>query len=95
LKFEFNQNIYKSRYLTLPISKKFSHILYFSETDSKEYEIEKIIFHETINNEILYFVKWKNCGLNKNTWEPEENLINCPDILKAYKTKRNSLKNKR
>ncbi|XP_016660899.1 chromobox protein homolog 3-like [Acyrthosiphon pisum] len=65
------------------------------DTNSKEYEIEKIIFHQQINNKILYFVKWKNCGLNGNTWEPEENLINCPKILNDYKTKNNFFKNKK
>ena len=29
-----------------------------------------------------YLIKWK--GYNEQTWEPEENLKNCPDILKNY-----------
>lgn len=57
-----------------------------------EYEVEKIINHKRIlrfnkeaNEEfyaIKYLIKW--VGYNKTTWEPEENLCNCPIILKNY-----------
>ncbi|KAL4142888.1 hypothetical protein QTP88_005281 [Uroleucon formosanum] len=69
--------------------------MYPGNSDSIEYEVEKIIIHQKIYDKILYFIKWKNCGLNENTWEPEENLVNCPDILNDYKSKNNLLKKKK
>ncbi|XP_022171166.1 chromobox protein homolog 5-like [Myzus persicae] len=65
------------------------------DENSEEYEVEKIIFHQVIGNEIVYFIQWKNCELNLNTWEPEEHLVNCSEILKEYKSKNNLFKKKR
>ncbi|XP_060838968.1 heterochromatin protein 1-like [Rhopalosiphum padi] len=53
---------------------------------SKEYEVEKIIFHEVLPDATVYLVKWKHCAEEQCTWEPEENLENCEKILLRYKT---------
>ncbi|XP_026814004.1 chromobox protein homolog 1-like [Rhopalosiphum maidis] len=53
---------------------------------SKEYEVDKIIFHEVLSHSTVYLIKWKHCGMEQCTWEPEENLEKCEKILLKYKT---------
>jgi histone-lysine N-methyltransferase SUV39H len=49
------------------------------------YEVEKIVDHrKDQNGGIQYLVKWKGWPKESNTWEPEENLTNCKQILKNY-----------
>ena len=31
-----------------------------------------------------FLVKWLGYGLEHNTWEPESNLTNCPEVLQAF-----------
>ena len=38
-------------------------------------------------NKIEYLVAWKNYDATDATWEPEGNLENAKDILRAYKRK--------
>lgn len=52
------------------------------------YEVERILDHrKDKNGEILYLVKWKGWPTENSTWEPEENLTNCKQILKNYHAK--------
>jgi len=32
-----------------------------------------------------YLVKWKGYPHSENTWEPRENLVDCPDVLQAFR----------
>lgn len=64
----------------VPISKKQKKII----QEPEEYIIEKIIeFKFELGNEMFY-IKWKGWDDSENTWEPIENLDNCPDILKEF-----------
>jgi hypothetical protein len=55
-----------------------------------EYEVERILLHRDkhpvhgwkIRREFL--VKWLSYGPEHNTWEPEANLTNCPELLSEY-----------
>ena len=55
-----------------------------------EYEVERILMHRdkhplhkwSIKREFL--VKWLGYGPEHNTWEPEANLTNCPELLSEY-----------
>lgn len=59
---------------------------------SKEYEVEKItndrkkrIYNNSKKSFSYvkeYLIKW--VGFTRKTWEPEENLSNCQDLLKEY-----------
>lgn len=49
------------------------------------YEVERIVKHKIKNGVIKYFIKWKGYGSEDNTWEPEESLIACREILDNYK----------
>ena len=56
-----------------------------------EWEIEKIVKSEIISytrkirgrnkviNELRYFVKWKGCAEDENTWEPPEGMKNAQE----------------
>ena len=55
-----------------------------------EYEVERILLHRDkhpvrgykIKREFL--IKWLGYGPEYNTWEPEANLKNCPELLSEY-----------
>ena len=49
-----------------------------------EYEVENILSHRTRQGKIQYLVKWKGYPDHENTWEVEENLENCSEILHKY-----------
>jgi hypothetical protein len=49
-----------------------------------EYEVESILSHRFTRNKVQYLVKWLGYGSEHNTWEPEDNCANCPDILREY-----------
>lgn len=50
----------------------------------EEYIIEKIIDFKYEDGNELFFIKWKGYNSYDNTWEPIENLNNCPGILREY-----------
>ncbi len=52
-----------------------------------EYEVATILQHRyrgTRNRKASYLVAWKGYGPEHNTWEPEENLKNAPEVLADY-----------
>ena len=52
-----------------------------------EYEVAAIIDHRyqgTRNPKAFYLVAWKGYGPEHNSWEPEENLKNAPEVLAEY-----------
>jgi len=55
------------------------------EEGEQEYEVERIVDHRIVQNGVYhYFVKWRGWPKECNTWEPEENLTNCREMLKNY-----------
>ncbi|XP_041980209.1 histone-lysine N-methyltransferase SUV39H2-like isoform X1 [Aricia agestis] len=52
--------------------------------DPDEFIIEKILDFKFDSGREYFFVKWQGYGEEDNTWEPVENLDNCPDILKSF-----------
>ena len=36
------------------------------------------------NNKTEFLVKWVGCGPEHNTWEPEANCANCPQVVSDY-----------
>ena len=56
--------------------------------DVLEYEVERVLCHRTrkigrsVKTEFL--IKWLGYGAEHNTWEPEVNLTNCPEVLSEY-----------
>jgi len=35
-------------------------------------------------HELRYFVKWKGCSENENTWEPPESLENAQELIEGF-----------
>lgn len=54
-----------------------------SNDNDGDYEVEDIISHKFEKKVRHFLVRWKNCGPEEDTWEPESSLA-CPDIVNAY-----------
>lgn len=52
-----------------------------------EYEVESILDHRFTNNKrehVSYLLKWLGYGQEHNSWEPETNVANCPELIGEY-----------
>jgi len=61
-----------------------------------EWEVERIVKSEIISytrkvrgrnkrmHELRYFVKWKGCSEDENTWEPPEGLENAKELIEGF-----------
>lgn len=65
-----------------PTARKQKKIKYTKEPE--EYIIEKIVDFKYEDGKELFLIKWKGYSHNDNTWEPIENLKNCPTVLKEF-----------
>lgn len=62
--------------------------------DEQIYFVEDIVGKRIFKGRIQYLVKWKDYGLEDNTWEPVENLKEACGLVELYEMKlQNSLKN--
>jgi len=53
--------------------------------EEEQYEVERIINHRRRGRTWQYLIRWKGYTPMEDSWEPEENLANAPDILKRYR----------
>jgi Chromo (CHRromatin Organisation MOdifier) domain len=53
-----------------------------------EHEVESILSHKGKGKGRSFLIKWKGYPTSENTWEPERNLKNAPELLKEYKMHR-------
>jgi hypothetical protein len=58
-----------------------------ADTDSGEYEVEKILTKRGENNHTQYLIKWKGYPMKDCSWEPTSNLKNSKRILAAFDNK--------
>lgn len=52
-----------------------------------EYEVESILDHRFTSKKrdcVAYLLKWKGYSIHYNSWEPEANVANCPELLGQY-----------
>ena len=52
-----------------------------------EYEVECILDHrfsDMKRQKLKYLIAWKGYGPEHNTWEPEANVANAPDLIGEY-----------
>lgn len=52
-----------------------------------EYEVERVIGRKNGVNGREYQVKWRGYPLSESTWEPENNLKTCKDLIQDYDRK--------
>jgi transposase InsO family protein len=50
----------------------------------EEWEVECILSHRWRGSQLHYLVSWRGFAEHENSWLPETNLSNSPDILAAY-----------
>lgn len=55
-----------------------------NKQEKDEFIIESILDYKLESGKELFFVKWKGYSHDDNTWEPIDNLDNCPLILSAF-----------
>jgi len=55
-----------------------------SESEEEIYEVEKIVRRRKKRGVWMYRVKWKGFDAKENTWEPEENLTSCKEMLENF-----------
>jgi hypothetical protein len=51
------------------------------------YEVESILEHRLwgiTNPKAYYKVAWKGYGIEHNSWDPESNVVNAPEVLADY-----------
>ncbi|XP_045613355.2 ABC transporter F family member 4-like isoform X2 [Procambarus clarkii] len=60
----------------------------------EDWQVEKILEEREKKGKKEYLIQWKDWGPKFNTWEPEENLEGCPDIVKRFKDQEKKQKNK-
>ena len=53
---------------------------HFKQEEDDEFEVEEILEQKGQN----YLVKWKGYPDSENTWEPENNLTNCQQLLRRF-----------
>jgi len=51
---------------------------------NQDYVVEKVIGKRLQKGRTLYLIQWKGYTAEDNTWEPEENVKNCQDLVKAF-----------
>ena len=49
----------------------------------EEWVVEDILDSKLINQKLRYLVKWKDFGMEHNSWEPREN-VHMPDIIADF-----------
>ena len=61
--------------------------------EETEFEVESIVDHRKILGITEFLIKWKGYPESENTWEPEDNLLNCRELLHHYRQSRMHRKN--
>jgi hypothetical protein len=59
----------------------------FEMEGALEYEVESILEHRfrgIKNPKAYYKVAWKGYGIEHNSWEPESNVVNAPEVVADY-----------
>lgn len=54
------------------------------DEDETEYEVEQILEKKIENGETMYLLHWVGYPQSESTWEPEENLTQCQNMLTAF-----------
>jgi len=44
-------------------------------------KVEKVIGRKEVGGKVKYLIHWQGYSTSHDTWEPEENLKNCKDLI--------------
>ena len=58
------------------------------DTQGALYAVNNILDSKLINGKTHYLIAWQGYGPEDNTWEPEENLTDCQELLQTFKDSR-------
>jgi hypothetical protein len=56
--------------------------------DENEWEVEQILDKKMIDKEPYYLIKWKDWPPEYNSWQPEDDLENAPELLRAFERRK-------
>ncbi|XP_023223093.1 M-phase phosphoprotein 8-like isoform X1 [Centruroides sculpturatus] len=54
------------------------------EDEKDVYEVEAITGMKELNGKMYYKVRWTGYHVKESTWEPQENLLTCMDMVETY-----------
>ncbi|ODN04520.1 Chromobox protein 3 [Orchesella cincta] len=49
-----------------------------------EYVVEKILDRRESKGQVFYLIKWQGFSDQDNTWEPYDNVSDCPELIKDF-----------
>ncbi len=61
------------------------HMESLSDKSEIRFEVEQVVDEKVVNGQSLFFLKWKNYSSDLNTWESEEHLVNCKNLIDDYR----------
>jgi transposase InsO family protein len=59
-----------------------------NEENKPYYEVEEILDAKNVNDKLFFLVRWKGYSKSEDTWEPEENMETCKDLVDDFMIKR-------
>jgi hypothetical protein len=66
-----------------------------NDSSLNEWEVEEIIGRRINHRRVEYLVRWKNCGVEENSWEPVSNLTNSIESVREFERKEIELNRRR
>ena len=55
-----------------------------ADGEEPEYEVERVLDSRMHYRKLQYLVQWKGYGPENNSWEPADNLANCPELVNEF-----------
>ncbi|CAB4003726.1 Hypothetical predicted protein [Paramuricea clavata] len=54
------------------------------DSDDELYEVEKIVAKRKRQGKVEFLIKWRGYKSDENSWEPEEHLVGCSNMIREY-----------
>ncbi|XP_077983540.1 uncharacterized protein LOC144438341 isoform X2 [Glandiceps talaboti] len=63
-----------------------------SESETEICEVQTILARRKVEGEYEYLIRWKGFDSSEDSWEPEDHLIDCKDVLHEFLLSLNNAK---